>query len=205
MTAHKPTGTFPHQAATPTNVGEIGGALPFGVIRGERVLTWDEPRETEELERRLEGAGMGSWVTADIDRHWGRAQGWFEQEQADIAPLRERVRQVLLQAGFREYLGGSENSRPGFELTSITPVMGGLAHVEVQHVDWPDTDVRPHVTAYVTALEGAGIKAEIVEGESKYHAYWATIQVPHKQLESAQQPTGGAEAKAGVEVGEGGA
>lgn len=57
MTAHKPTGTFPHQA-TPSTIGDFGGALPFPHVAGERVLTWDEPGETEELERRLEGAGM---------------------------------------------------------------------------------------------------------------------------------------------------
>lgn len=83
--------------------------------------------------------------------------GWTAA-RARIAPVYEQAKGALIAAGYREYVFPEEV--PGFRITAITPGEG-WHFVEIQHVGFPDEDLRPTIAAYASALESAGLKPEI--------------------------------------------
>jgi hypothetical protein len=106
---------------------------------------------------------------------------WVDEQQAGIAPLDQKVRDTLLAAGFNQYKAW-EMDTEGFMTLAITPVMGGMAHVQVQHVTHDEADTREIATQYAKALAEAGLTATVVIPWPEKYATFAQVEVPHKEV-----------------------
>lgn len=104
----------------------------------------------------------------------------FDEDQEEIRPLVDKVRQALIEGGVSEFDYHVEN--PGFTVSGVTPPTG-RHYVQIQHVDFPENDRRPALAQYAAALEKASIDHQI-KGPIPLERYgeWYWIEVDFREI-----------------------